>query len=142
MQSLRNPVSRIKSAITTWVHTHSSQSPSSQSHVTPIDHSDAIDILSCTRRRWVIEFLAGQRSDEKITISHLSEQIAAMENDCTVKELSSKQRERVYVSLYQTHLPKVDSIIDYNRDRGTITPTEAPAHLWNAYKDFCNRLDG
>jgi len=36
----------------------------------------------------------------------------------------------------------MDAIIDYNRDRGTITPTEAPARLWTAYVDFCDRLDG
>lgn len=129
-----NPISRIKAAITPSTHT-------SQPHVTPIDHSDAIDILSCTRRRWAIEYLADQPANSTITISDLSEHVAARENNCTVGELSSKQRERVYVSLYQTHLISMDSVIDYDRDKGIITPTEAPARLWSAYQEFCNRLD-
>jgi hypothetical protein len=79
---------------------------------------------------------------DAVTISDLSEHVVARENDCTVMELSSKQRERVYVSLYQTHLLTMDSIIEYNRDRGTITPTEAPGCLWRAYQDFCTGLDG
>lgn len=86
--------------------------------------------------------MSDQPPDETVTISDLSEYVAARENDCTVMELSSTQRERVYVTLYQTHLLTMDSIIDYNRDRGTITPTEAPARLWKAYQDFCTRLDG
>lgn len=86
--------------------------------------------------------MAEQPPDETVTISTLSEHVAARENDCTVEELTPKQRERVYVSLYQTHLMTIVAIIDYNRDRGTITPTEAPARLWTAYQDFCTRLDG
>lgn len=135
MQPLRNPLNRIKTAITS--HSHNSQS-----QLTPFDHCDAIEILSCARRRWAVEYLADQPTDTTVTISDLSEHVAAKENECTVLELSSKQRERVYVSLYQTHLITMQSIIEYDRDRGTITPTEAPARLWKAYQDFCIRLDG
>lgn len=101
-----------------------------------------MDILSSERRRWAIEYLANQPPDDVVTVSDLAEAVAAEENECTVKELSSKQRERVYVSLYQTHLITMDSIIEYNPDRGTITPTEAPQQLWNAYRSFCDALDG
>ena len=88
------------------------------------------------------EYLAEQPPDGTVTISDLSEHVAARENNCTVTELSSTQRERVYVSLYQTHLITMDSVIDYDRGRGTITPTEAPARLWSVYQDFCSQLDG
>lgn len=140
MQSLRNPISRIKAAVTSSDHSHTSQT--SQSLSEPIDPSDAIEILSCARRRWAIEFLADQPPDEPVTISDLSEHVAARENDCTVMELSSTQRERVYVSMYQTHLIALDLILEYDRDRGTITPTEVPEHLWRAYQDFYTGLDG
>jgi hypothetical protein len=89
-----------------------------------------------------VEYLAEQPPDGTVTISDLSEHVAARENNCTVTELSSTQRERVYVSLYQTHLITMDSVIDYDRGRGTITPTEAPARLWSVYQDFCSQLDG
>ncbi|WP_456071263.1 DUF7344 domain-containing protein [Halosimplex aquaticum] len=137
MQSLRNPLSRFREAITRERHSHTSQS-----HVTPIEPSDAIEILSCARRRWAVEYLADQPADDPVTISDLAEHVGAREADCSVKELSSKQRERVYVALYQTHLMTMNSIIDYDRDRGTITPTEAPEHLWNAYRAFQQSLNG
>lgn len=135
MQSFRNPLSRIKSAITFTHHNHASD-------LTLPDHGDAIEILSCARRRWAVEYLAEQPPDETVTISELSEYVAARENDCSVVDLSSKQRERVYISLYQTHLITLDPIIEYNRDRGKIIPTEAPERLWGAYQDFCTELDG
>jgi hypothetical protein len=36
----------------------------------------------------------------------------------------------------------MESVIEYDRDRGTITPTEAPERLWSAYQAFCTDLDG
>jgi hypothetical protein len=57
-----------------------------------------------------------------MTLNELAEQIAGDENDIGVEDLSSQQRKRVYVSLHQNHLPKMDDmgVVDYDRDRGTI----------------------
>lgn len=122
-------IDRFKSAITSSDHTHRSQS-----HVTLIDHSDALDILSSERRRWAIEVLADHPPDATVTASDLAEEVAARENDCSVAELSSKERERVYISMVQTHLISMDDIVDYREDRKTITPTETPQRLWRAYR--------
>jgi hypothetical protein len=135
MISLQTPIERIKNAFTSHNHT-----PQSHTTITEIDHSTPIDIMSCQRRRWVIEYLADQHPENTCTISELSECIAARENDCMVEEVTSKQRERVYVSLYQTHFPALESVIDYNKDKGTITPTEAPEWIWSAYQSFCEEL--
>lgn len=45
-----------------------------------------------------------------------------MENDTTVKRLSSDQRKRVYIGLYQCHLPKMDKlgVVEYDKNRGRI----------------------
>ncbi|MFC4989373.1 MULTISPECIES: DUF7344 domain-containing protein [Saliphagus] len=82
------------------------------------------DLLKNRRRRQVLAYL--QEADETITLSELAEEIAAWENDIEVRELKSDQRKRVYVALYQTHLPKMDDagVIDYNKDRGLITLSE------------------
>lgn len=81
------------------------------------------EILSSRRRRMVL-YLLRQRGDE-VTVNELAEEIAALENDVPVEELTSQQQKRVYVSLYQTHLPKLDQtgIIDYDADEGTVTLT-------------------
>ena len=81
------------------------------------------EILSSRRRRMVL-YLLRQRGDE-VTVNELAEEIAALENDVPVEELTSQQQKRVYVSLYQTHLPKLDQtgIIDYDADEGIVTLT-------------------
>lgn len=55
----------------------------------------------------------------------LAEDIAAWEHDTSVKQLTSDERQRVYIALYQTHLPKLDDYdaIEYDQDRGIVEPT-------------------
>ncbi|MFC3958320.1 DUF7344 domain-containing protein [Halovivax cerinus] len=78
------------------------------------------ELLKNRRRREVLSYLLD--CEGTVTLSELAEQIAAWENDTTVDQLNSDQRKRVYVALYQTHLPKMDDagIIEYDQDRGLI----------------------
>lgn len=82
------------------------------------------EILSNTRRRMVLYYL--RQSGGSATVQELAEQIAALENDVDVKDLESQQRKRVYVSLYQTHIPKLENtgIIEYDDARGTVYLTD------------------
>ena len=77
------------------------------------------DILKNERRRQVLHYL---REHPRTTISDLAEHVAARENDKPIRDLTSSERKRVYVGLYQCHLPKMDDagVIDYDRSRGTI----------------------
>ncbi|WP_222918369.1 ArsR family transcriptional regulator [Natrinema sp. SYSU A 869] len=79
------------------------------------------ELLKNRRRREVLAYLL--EADETVTLGELAEQIAAWENDTEVNALSSDQRKRVYVALYQTHLPKMDDagIVEYDQDRGLIS---------------------
>ncbi|MCU4742727.1 ArsR family transcriptional regulator [Halobacteria archaeon AArc-m2/3/4] len=79
------------------------------------------ELLKNRRRREVLAYLLD--TEETVTLGELAEQLAAWENDTEINALSSDQRKRVYVALYQTHLPKMDDagIIDYDQDRGLIT---------------------
>lgn len=90
------------------------------------------DILSNTRRRKVLSYL--RQSDGRATVQELAEEIAALENEVQVDELSREQRKRVYVSLYQTHLPKLEEaeIIDYDEEGGEIRLTDRADEL-NSY---------
>jgi DNA-binding transcriptional ArsR family regulator len=86
-------------------------------------------ILKNGRRRRVLKYL--RETEGEVTLSDLAEHIAAIENDTTPKQLTSSERKRVYVGLYQCHLPKMDDagVIDYNQARGLIRPTAQAEHF-------------
>lgn len=87
------------------------------------------EILSNTRRRMVLYYL--RQDGGTSTIQKLAEQIAVMENDTRVEQLSSQQRKRVYVSLYQTHIPKLEEtgIIEYDDDEGEVYLTDRAVEI-------------
>jgi DNA-binding transcriptional ArsR family regulator len=91
-----------------------------------LDRDDIFDVLSNGRRRYAIEYLKGHDEGETIELGDLVDYIAARENDTTVKQVSYKQRKRVYSSLRQTHLPKLSDcgLVEYDRERGTIALAE------------------
>jgi len=78
------------------------------------------EVLKNERRREVIRYLRDHES--QVSLSDLAEHIAALENDTDVASITSSQRKRVYVGLYQCHLPKMADmgIIDFNQNRGII----------------------
>jgi DNA-binding transcriptional ArsR family regulator len=86
-------------------------------------------MLSNQRRRYVIHHL--KQRGEQVTVRDLSRQVAAWENGVGVEELDYKQRKRVYTSLHQTHLPKLDDagVVEYDRDRGTVSLGSAAVEL-------------
>ena len=88
------------------------------------------ELLKNRRRRDTIEFL--KANDGESTLSDVAEHIAAKENDLPVEGISSKQRKRVYISLYQCHLPKMDQagVVDFEKDRGTIELSASATQLY------------
>nr|WP_276295859.1 hypothetical protein [Halomicroarcula sp. ZS-22-S1] len=87
------------------------------------------EILKNSRRREVIKYL--RERGERVSLSDLAEHVAAVENGITTAELSSSQRKRVYVGLYQCHLPKMDDIgvVEFNQNRGHIELTDQAVHF-------------
>lgn len=79
-------------------------------------------ILSNSRRRGVIHCL--RRVDEPLDVSRLTTLVAAMENGKAPEEVTYSQRKRVYTSLHQSHLPKMDEmgIVTFDRRAGTVAP--------------------
>jgi len=84
----------------------------------------AFDLLSSPRRRYVISYL--QQHGGPVELGTLAEDVAAWENEVPVDELTSKQKKRVYVSLYQTHVPKLEEygVVEYDGDTGNVTMTK------------------
>ncbi|WP_223301636.1 hypothetical protein [Haladaptatus sp. R4] len=86
-------------------------------------------LLQTPRRRHVLRYL--KDNDGIVEMRNLAEQVAAWENETTVQALTSDERQRVYIPLYQSHLPKLDEegIIEYNQSRGTVERTELADQL-------------
>lgn len=80
--------------------------------------------LKNSRRRHVLRYL--MENGGRSTLSSLAERIAAIENGIPEQRLTSDQRKRVYVGLYQCHLPKMDDVgvIEYNQARGNVELTD------------------
>lgn len=78
------------------------------------------ELLSAERRRLVLDYLA--ENGGETTLGDLADHVAAKENGIEPQLLSSKQRKRVYIALYQCHLPKLDdtNVIDFESARGTV----------------------
>ena len=78
------------------------------------------DLLSSSRRRFVLQYLNDH--DGPVPFSELANELAAWENDTDVEDITERQRKRVYVSLYQTHIPKLEEagVVDYDADSGEV----------------------
>ncbi|WP_458210663.1 DUF7344 domain-containing protein [Haladaptatus sp. NG-SE-30] len=86
-------------------------------------------LLQTPRRRYVLRYL--KENDGVVEMRDIAEQVAAWENGISVQALTSDQRQRVYIPLYQSHLPKLDEegIIKYDQNRGTVERTELANQL-------------
>ncbi|WP_394741479.1 DUF7344 domain-containing protein [Natronococcus roseus] len=89
-----------------------------------LSSDDIFHLLQTNRRRDTIRYLLEEEGPVKMR--DVAEYVAARENDTTVAELSSTERQRVYIPLYQSHLPKLDEegVVEYNQPRGIVKPTD------------------
>jgi hypothetical protein len=69
------------------------------------DKGELFDLLSNHRRRYTIKYA---RQNGSITLSDLAERIAAIEQEKSVDQITSAERKRVYTSLQQTHLDRLE----------------------------------
>lgn len=77
--------------------------------------------LSNHRRRFTL--YACHQADGEMTLSDLAEQVAAWEYDKPLPEVTSNERKRVYTSLQQHHLSKLEDagLIEFDGDLVTLT---------------------
>lgn len=87
------------------------------------------DLLSNERRRRVLRYLRDESGST--TLGDLAEHIASIENDKPEDALSSAERKRVYICLYQCHLPRMDDagVVDFDENRKTVDAGERLAQV-------------
>jgi hypothetical protein len=78
-------------------------------------HDDLFELLANRRRRYAMHYLH-QRDGETVSLSELSEHIAAWEHGVDAAELDYLERKSVRNSLHQFHLPKLDDagVVEYD----------------------------
>ncbi|WP_436345052.1 DUF7344 domain-containing protein [Natronorubrum sp. FCH18a] len=106
---------------------HASYAPSSATAVevsTCLSDDDVFHLLQTFRRRETIRYLLHENGS--VRMRDIAEHVAAEEHGTTVADLTSTQRQRVYIPLYQSHLPKLDEagVIEYDKARGLVRPTD------------------
>lgn len=81
------------------------------------------ELLSSDRRRSLIYFLETQ--DGEADLSELSVLIAAWETETDPADIDEQARNRVYISLYQTHIPKLEDygLIEYDSENRIVSGT-------------------
>lgn len=90
---------------------------------TKLPQDTAFDLLSNGRRRLLLQRLRGT---DGVELGELATELAAIENDISADELSAQQRKRTYVSLYQTHVPKLEDadVVTFDPESGIVRPTD------------------
>lgn len=101
-----------------------------------LPETDIHDILRNDRRRNVIKCL--QDSGREVSLRDIAVRIAEIETGESPPP--SNIRDSVYISLHQTHLPKLDSagIVDYDSNRKTIS-LQKPAKQVDLYMEVVTR---
>lgn len=88
-----------------------------------LTHGDIMDVLSSERRRLMLWYLVRDR-DGEASLSDIADHVAHVENELDPDDqLSNDQRQRVYVGIYQGHLPKlVDlGVVEFDDQRNIVT---------------------
>lgn len=94
-----------------------------------IAKDDLFHLLQNSRRRAVLRYFFTYPKRNEFNMRDIAEEIAAWENDISIDQLHSNQRQRVYIALYQSHLPKLADygVVEYDQSRGTVKPTPLTA---------------
>lgn len=94
-----------------------------------LSKEEIFDVLQNQRRRYVLEYL--ERFDGPVSLSDLATQVAAWEYRTSVDEVSNDQKKRVYTTLQQTHLQKMEEagIVEYDPEENLISPTPHTGEL-------------
>lgn len=98
------------------------------------------DILSNSRRRYVLYYLNQESGPIKLT--DLAEHVAAWENETDVDSLGKKESKRVYVSLYQTHIPKLAEagLVEYDKEEGRVSLAPEATEIYGYLRQPANGI--
>ncbi|MFP8955689.1 hypothetical protein ACLI4Y_03100 [Natrialbaceae archaeon A-CW3] len=106
-----------------------------QSPQNPLSKGEVFEVLRNQRRRYVLQYL--KQDSRPVELGDLAQQVAAWEYETVPEKVTPEQRKRVYTTLQQTHLPKMDAagILQFDSDAGVIESTDRTSDL-NIYLEI------
>ncbi len=89
-----------------------------------IPEDDVFAVLSSQRRRFALHCL--QKYGGPMALADMADEIAVWENDTDIADISPEEVKRIYVSLYHTHVPKLEDadIVEYSQERDMVALSE------------------
>lgn len=102
-----------------------------------LTNDEIFEVLSNTRRRQVIFLLYNQSG--QANLGDLAETIATVEEGA---EPTTEQYKRVYISLYQTHVPKLEDygIVEYDSETKLLELTDSVDQLIAVFETEVDRI--
>jgi predicted transcriptional regulator len=90
-----------------------------------ISQDEVFDLLASPRRRCVLHYL--RQTEGTAELREMAAHVAAWEYGTDVESLTPDQRKRVYTSLQQTHLRKLEDagVVEYDDEAAEVHPTPA-----------------
>lgn len=94
-----------------------------------LSRDTVFEVLSNSRRRLILATL--RRRDSPVSVSRLARLIGAREANIPPSEITASEEKRVYVSLYQSHIPKLEAagFVEYDEEARSVTETAATAEI-------------
>lgn len=98
------------------------------------------DVLAHPRRRYLCY---GLLSESERSLTDLARKIAAWEDDVPESAVSDDRRDRVYLALYHTHVPKLveKGVVSFDSDDGTISTAENARQVLSVLEGVGASLD-
>lgn len=92
-----------------------------------LDRSTAHDLLASERRRHALACLADHG---ELALSDLADEVAAREHDAALPQVPEDAVLTTYLSLYHTHVPKLEqaAVVRYDQDRDAVALADAVDH--------------
>ena len=113
-------------------------SPSIDRDVLDLDH--VFGAIDHPRRRYLLYALA---TDSEWTLRELATKLVAWEHDVEETTVLDDQRDRMYLSLFHTHVPKLveEGVIRFDRETETIARGEHAEQVFTALHGVGASLD-
>lgn len=88
-----------------------------------IAHDTVFDLLSHAYRRALLDCL--EQHGPSLAVADAAEEVATRNSSCSIEDVPAEDIERVYLSLYHSHVPKLadEGAVTYDRERGVVTLT-------------------
>lgn len=109
-------------------------------HSEILDADHVYEALAQPRRRYVCY---AALVEGVTALPALANQVAARVYDVDASEVTDVQRERVYISLYHVHVPKLAaaSVVEFDEERETVTPGRNAEQVLRAFEFVGASLD-